>query len=245
MNANELKDYYGLLGIAKNATVSDIHKAYWQRASRSHPDKGGSHEQMVQVVEAWKILSDPAKRARYDQLLASRHDGWQSRQFNADVQEARTRARADAGRSWAEFEEIYQKAFYIFNQDFYGEEINGSAAGPYSPLFKPRRTPATGPPPTLRSRYPDAGGALPAYLFKIAILIVAIVTALFLYRTYSGVGRYIPLGTQVPGTVLMLDTTTGAVYAVEKVGGTLSGPWKETVPPVPRKHHWSDTLLHR
>lgn len=239
MNAGELKDYYGLLGIKRNSTVSEIHKAYWKVASRCHPDMGGSHEDMVQVVEAWKILSDPTKRARYDQLLKYRYDGWHSKKFNEDVQDARKRAKADSDRSWAEFEEIYQKAFYTFNQDFYGEDINGQAAGPYSPLMGSKSHVGQG---QNNSNHSSSGtvahevrSRMVNSTLKIVILIVLIVAALFYYRNYSGVGRYVPLGEKDGLTVIMLDTATGAVYAVDKRIGNLSQPWKTIVPPLSKE----------
>ncbi len=66
---------------------------------------------MVRLVEAWKILSDSEKRSRYEQLLNSRHEGWRNRKFTVDMQDARKGAAEHVSRSWAEFEEIYQKAF--------------------------------------------------------------------------------------------------------------------------------------
>ena len=232
MNAGELRDYYGLLGVPQTATVSEIHRAYWKQASRSHPDRGGSHEAMVHLVEAWKILSDPRKRARYDQLLKSRHDGWQSRNFDDDVLDARKRAEGDASCSWAEFEEIYQKAFYTFNKDFYGEEIDEKAAGPYSPLMGSKSKPADRTPNRARS-------TMLVYILKAVILFAAVVAALFIYRDYSSVGRYMPLGQQDASHLLMLDTTNGAVYSVEKRDGTLSYSWEKTVPPFPREKNRS------
>ena len=239
MNTGELRDYYGLLGVPQNSTVSEIHKAYWQRASRCHPDRGGSHEAMVQLVEAWKILSDPNKRARYDQLLKYRHDGWRSRKFDDDVRDARKRAEGYAAGLWTEFEEIYQKAFYTFNQDFYGEDIDGKAAGPYSPLMGSKNKGGRGEDTFISkpagSASKTAGATMTAYVVKTAILAAVILAALFFYRNYSGVGRYEPLGRQDASHLLMLDTTNGAVYSVEKRDGTLSSPWKETVPPFPRE----------
>jgi curved DNA-binding protein CbpA len=221
MNADDVRDYYGVLGVQNNATVSEIHKAYWHLASRCHPDKGGRHEEMVQLVEAWKILSDPDKRARYDQLVKYRHDGWRSRQFKDDVQDARKHAKEDVVRSWAEFESIYQKAFYTFNQDFYGEEMNGKAAGPYSPLMRYRSTTLQGE-ETAKSRLPGnvsntAGGTMLAYSIKALILLAIMMVALLFYRNYSGIGRFVPLGEQDAGSILILDTTTGAVISVEKL----------------------------
>jgi curved DNA-binding protein CbpA len=215
MNADDVRDYYGVLGVQNSATVSEIHKAYWHLASRCHPDKGGCHEEMVQLVEAWKILSDPDKRARYDQLVKYRHDGWRSRQFNDDVRDARKHAKDDAVRSWAEFESIYQKAFYTFDQDFYGEEMNGKAAGPYSPLMRSKITTLQGK-ETATSRLPgeapnSLGGTMLAYTIKALILLAVMMVALLFYRNYSDIGRFVPLGKQDAGSTLILDTTTGAV----------------------------------
>lgn len=233
MDNGQLKDYYAILGVPQTATTGEVHKAYWQKASRCHPDRGGSHEAMVQLVEAWKILSEPEKRARFDQLLKFRHDGWRNRKFDDDVRDARKRAEGYAASSWAEFEEIYQKAFYTFNQDFYGEDIKDKTAGPYSPLMGSgsKRGLDKG---TLKSGQISgtAGAAIFAYILKTVILLVAVAAALFFFRIYSGVGRYEPLGQQDASRLLMLDTTSGAVYSVEKRGGMFY-PWKKTVPPLP------------
>lgn len=226
MNGEMLKDYYTLLGVPTSATVSEIHKAYWQHASRSHPDRGGRHEDMVQLVEAWKILSDPDKRARYDQVRAYRHDSWRSRKFNADVHEARTHAKDDATVSWAEFEEIYQKAFYIFNQDFYGEDIDRKASGPYSPLMTAKAAGVrSGDTPECRVPSPRKSPVL-ASVLKTFILVAATAAALVLYRGYLNIGRYVPAGQEDTTHVLVLDTASGTVFSVEKQDGSLTSLWK-------------------
>jgi len=197
------------------------------------------HDAMVRLVEAWKILSDSEKRSRYDQLLKSRHDGWRSRKFNADVQDARKGAEEHAARSWAEFEEIYQKAFYIFNKDFYGEEIAGKAAGPYSPLMGSGsvgvRVEGTSKNKPADGSLNGAEGRMFARFMKTVVVFAALAAAAVFYRTYSGMGRYVPLEPQNSANVLMLDTTNGAVYSVEKRDGTFFSTWKETVLPLPRE----------
>lgn len=61
------KSPYEILGVDKSATPSDLKRAYRSRARNSHPDKGGSHDQMAEVNRAYTLLSDPARKSRYDQ----------------------------------------------------------------------------------------------------------------------------------------------------------------------------------
>ena len=116
MSACEIKDYYALLGVGKSSDMSEIHRAYWRQACRCHPDRGGNNEAMAQVAEAWATLSDPSKRARYDQSRPSQHDEWRTRKFRDDVRESQIKAYKRA-YSWAEFEKIYLKAYDIFIKD--------------------------------------------------------------------------------------------------------------------------------
>lgn len=61
-----MSDYYKTLGIDKSATADQIKKAYRKLASQHHPDKGGDTAKFQQIEEAYRILSDPSKRAEYD-----------------------------------------------------------------------------------------------------------------------------------------------------------------------------------
>lgn len=58
--------YYQTLGIDKSATQEDIKKAYRKLASIHHPDKGGDTATFQKIQAAYEILSDPQKRAEYD-----------------------------------------------------------------------------------------------------------------------------------------------------------------------------------
>lgn len=60
-------DYYNILGIDKNASQDDIKKAYRKKAGIHHPDKGGDENEFKKVQEAYETLSDPNKKASYDQ----------------------------------------------------------------------------------------------------------------------------------------------------------------------------------
>ncbi len=66
------RDYYEVLGVQKGATAEEIKKAYRQLAKKLHPDVNpgdkGAEAKFKEINEAYEILSDDQKRARYDQF---------------------------------------------------------------------------------------------------------------------------------------------------------------------------------
>ncbi|MBR4338345.1 MAG: molecular chaperone DnaJ [Bacteroidaceae bacterium] len=66
------RDYYEVLGVAKNATEEEIKKAYKTLAIKYHPDRNpgdkAAEEKFKEAAEAYSVLSDKEKRARYDQF---------------------------------------------------------------------------------------------------------------------------------------------------------------------------------
>jgi curved DNA-binding protein len=68
----DYKDYYKILGVDRKAGADDIRKAYRKLAMQFHPDKNPgdkkSEEKFKEINEAYQVLSDEKKRARYDQL---------------------------------------------------------------------------------------------------------------------------------------------------------------------------------
>lgn len=70
--AENKRDYYEVLGLAKGASEDDIKKAYKNMARKYHPDLNPDDEtaedKFKEVGEAYEVLSDPEKKARYDQF---------------------------------------------------------------------------------------------------------------------------------------------------------------------------------
>lgn len=63
------KDYYNILGVEKGASKEEIKKSFYKLAHKYHPDKkGGDEKKFKEVNEAYQVLSDDAKRSKYDQF---------------------------------------------------------------------------------------------------------------------------------------------------------------------------------
>lgn len=69
-------DYYKVLGVDPEADIEVIKAAYRAKAAARHPDRGGSHRQMLLVNEAWGVLSNPNSRRAYDEMreTSRRHE---------------------------------------------------------------------------------------------------------------------------------------------------------------------------
>jgi molecular chaperone DnaJ len=73
------QDYYQTLGVSKSATAAEIKKAYRKLAIKYHPDKNpdnaDAETKFKQAAEAYEILSNPQKKAKYDQYGHAAFDG--------------------------------------------------------------------------------------------------------------------------------------------------------------------------
>ena len=87
-----MKKYYEILGISKDASETEIKKAYRQLALKYHPDKSesGSDKKFKEITEAYSVLSDKSKREEYDSDIfnnnfsSNRHSSYTTNNFDAD-----------------------------------------------------------------------------------------------------------------------------------------------------------------
>ncbi|XP_073129699.1 chaperone protein dnaJ GFA2, mitochondrial-like [Henckelia pumila] len=118
------RDFYDELGVSKNATASEIKKAYYGLAKKLHPDTNKSdpeaEKKFQEVQKAYEVLKDEEKRQQYDQLgheafeQASNGGGPGFNPFE--------------GAGFNPFQDIFKNAdiFNIFNRNMGGEDIKVS-----------------------------------------------------------------------------------------------------------------------
>ena len=102
-------DYYDLLGVQRGASADEIKKAYRKAALRDHPDRNrddqAAEDRFKQAAEAYAVLGDATKRARYDQFGHASVRGGGQPDFDADI--------------FADFSDILG-SFFGFNVGFGG-----------------------------------------------------------------------------------------------------------------------------
>jgi molecular chaperone DnaJ len=111
------KDYYEILGVARNASADEIKKAYRKKAIEFHPDKNPGNkeaeEKFKEAAEAYDVLSDQQKRQRYDQFGHAAMGGASGGGFEADF----------------DLNDIFSRFGDIFGGHFGGGTFSGFGGG--------------------------------------------------------------------------------------------------------------------
>jgi molecular chaperone DnaJ len=121
--AGAKRDYYEVLGVKKNATHEEIRRAYRELALRHHPDrvpaaeKKQAEEQFKEMSEAYAVLSDPQKRALYDQYG---HQGIDQRYAREDVFRGTDFSSAFEGLGDIGFGSFFENLFGDMGFDLFG-----------------------------------------------------------------------------------------------------------------------------
>ncbi len=107
------RDYYEILGVSKDASEADMKKAYRKLAMKYHPDRNkgdaDAETKFKEAAEAYEVLRDPQKKARYDQFGHAGVNGQGG--FGGGVE--------------FDMEDIFSRFGDIFGGGFFGEDIFG------------------------------------------------------------------------------------------------------------------------
>lgn len=113
------RDYYEILGVSKSSSADEIKKAYRKVAMKYHPDRNpddkDAEDKFKEAAEAYEVLSDPNKKARYDQYGHAGMSGGPGG--------------FGGGGSHMNMEDIFSNFGDIFGDDIFGSFFGGQRGG--------------------------------------------------------------------------------------------------------------------
>lgn len=121
----EYKDYYKILGVERSASTDEVRKAYRKLAMQYHPDRNpgdkNAEEKFKEINEAYQVLSDTQKRARYDQL-GSAYSNWQQRGAPGDFDWGQWASGQPGGVhvEYGDLGDLFGQGFSDFFQSIFG-----------------------------------------------------------------------------------------------------------------------------
>jgi curved DNA-binding protein len=137
--ALEYKDYYKILGVPRTAGDQDIRKAFRKLARQYHPDvardKRVAEGKFKEINEAYEVLGDPAKRAKYDQLGPDWRTG---PAFQTPPRSSHRAYQAHSPDDWREFEfQFGGTGFSDFFEQLFGARARHGSSHEFAEEFAP------------------------------------------------------------------------------------------------------------
>jgi curved DNA-binding protein len=201
----EYKDYYQTLGVSRSAHEDEIRKAYRKLAKQYHPDRNrgnrAAEEKFKEINEAYEVLSDPQKKARYDQV-GSDYQQWQRSGTQGGFDWSQYAGGMPQGGSRVEYADL-SDMFGNFS-DFF-QSIFGDIPIQQSDSFTRRQ----------RAR-PETGRASPRNLPDVEVTIT-------LEEAFRGSTRIVQIGNRRLEVKIPLGAGTGTRIRLAGEGGAVTG----------------------